>query len=219
MNDAGQRTTLFDQIKTAISNNYQDVVFTTETFSWAVQTIGLNSYNVLTIDIEGTATDPHLVGTFAFAPEYAFGSGAGLPNLIYGVLFLPAESGGETVNPAPGCQSCFDAIVGECDDVILALDFDADTDYQVRITDFWGHTQILSKTSDGDGNITLEDADFLEGANVEHGLNLQVSIYTTANELYTFAIGDTAYTCVNLKFIGGAGDTVPDPIIGNASQV
>lgn len=170
----------------------------------------------LTINIQGTGENDAASQPAAILLQKALGGSNDVIAFYYGTTDCPDPL---YQNPEPGCQNCLDAWVGECDDVILALDFDPSTDYQVRITDFWGHTQILSKTSDPGGNITIEDADFLEGANVEHGLNLQVSIYTTANELYTFAIGNTAYTCVNLRFRAGAGDTVPDPIIGNASQV
>lgn len=218
MNDSAQRTNLFDQIKTAISTNYQDVSFTTETFSWAIETIGLNSFNVLTIDIEGTATDPHLTGTFGFAPEYAFGGGAGLPNLIYGVLLLPGESGGGTSNPLPGCQECFEAIVDDCDDVILELDFDADTTYQVMLEDWTGTQNLIEKTSDSEGKITISSDDWDIGQNLEGSDPMKVAVYKEDNSIYTFAIGSTAYTCVTLKFKNGASNQVPDPLIGTATQ-
>lgn len=122
-------------------------------------------------------------------------------------------------NPAPGCQSCIESIAGDCDDVVFALDFDPDTVYQVHLIDFFGGIQRLQKTSNSSGEITIEADDFIDGANTDGALPIQVIFYTEANALYTFAVGDTAYTCVNLKFKLGADDTVPAPTIGNAQQV
>ena len=220
MTDSAQRTNLFDLIKAAISAQYDDVVFLTDSFTWGVEVVGLNSYNVLTIDIEATATDPHLVGALFFAPEYSFtGAGAGSPNLTYGIVMIPPTCPELPLsNPLPGCQECFDAVVDECNDVILLLDFDPSTTYQVMLEDWTGTQNLIEKTSDSMGGITISEDDFEPGTNIEPSKPIKVTIYKMDSTIYTFAIGNTAYTCVNLQFKYGASITVPDPLIGTASQ-
>ena len=79
------------------------------------------------------------------------------------------------------------------------------------------NTATLLVTCPDQKGIVAAIANFLlqHDANILHADQHQDS----ENNLFTWSVGTTAYTCVNLKFNNGENDTIPDPFIGTASQV
>ena len=125
----------------------------------------------------------------------------------------------DTPNPEPGCQSCMETTVGECTNLTFDLDFNPSTEYIMVITDFFGVELRSSVTSTADGKVLFASDDFEPGVNAAGSLPLNIRFYDSENNLFTWSVGTTAYTCVNLKFNIGENDTIPDPFIGTASQV
>lgn len=205
---------LLDEVKTSYETQYGG------TLSWVSAVDG--AYTVYNFTFSGLTTDPlDVVGELDIVSFSIIDDASTVFSAAWLSTTVCEDNGlcgpGST-NPLPGCQECFEAIVDDCDDVILALDFDADTTYQVMLEDWTGTQNLIEKTSDSEGKITISSDDWDTGQNVEGSYPMKVTVYKEDNSVYTFAIGSTAYTCVTLKFKNGASDQVPDPLIGTASQ-
>lgn len=201
MTNSTVRDSLFILIKSAISNYYTGVVFTTESQVWSQVTVGINDYNKWAITLIGTATDPSDTGTIFFAPTNFYI--AITPNLAFGVVIDSAESPcPPSVNPddATDCLSCYPLEIEFCDSTFDIEGLEADTEYTIKITD-----NVSNKTydyvgiSDQYGIIEITTANYPTGVFTPYNSPLSISILDVNGDPVILTYGYVNYSCLELN--------------------
>lgn len=192
MTNQAARTSVFNQIKSAIIAAVQNPQVKIENETWSQITVGLQQFNQWQVNIEGTCSGVN--HAIAFASEYLFNRTTS-SNIIYGLV----------LNPTITCDTCQPLTVKACQtSYTLTTGLTPATIYTVALQAVNGNTYTQEVTSDGSGNITIDTTatGFPDGLFTPEsgGYILKVYANSSMTTPLTIKVGLMEYTCINLNF-------------------